>query len=243
MQKLLDETELLEWVKRRLGFPLLKVPLTPEHLGDALAASKHWFAAKKGIDKDITMYLASGQVEYIMPNDCDAVIDVSFESSQLDVSLVLQPNVIGDEQVPYNVCAPPAAGAGGLYSTFVQSLQYVKMAKSIMGADRKWLYFPYKKILLLLPPVTGMAIIEYKSNVIQSIDQLPERDHDLIKRYSLAWAKRDLGAIYSRYASWPSAQGQSVLNGPQLTAEADKEFTILEEEIGLSAMPLPFLIG
>lgn len=221
----------------------MKVPLSPEKLNDAIAEAKHWFVAKKGVEKDIAIDLYAGQVEYDMPADCDAVIDVSFQVSPLDISLIFSPNIIADERIPYSVFAAPSSA--GLYSSFVQSLQYVETAKRILGAENNWIYYPYKKKLIVLPNPKGggKAVVEYKSSSFGAIEQLPERDHDLIRRFSLAWAKRDLGNIYSRYLSWPTAQGQTQLNGPQLISDAEKEFKVLEEEIINSAMPMPLLLG
>jgi len=227
------------WILRRLGSPIAKVCLDELHIEDAVHEAKRWFAAKKGVERDLTLDLYSGQVEYLMPEDCDAVIDVSFQVSPLDISLIFAPHIIADEKVPYNAFAAPSSA--GLYSSLVQSLQYVDMAKRIINSERNWMYFPYKNILLLLPNPKGggKAYVEYKSTC-NTIEQLPERDHDLVKRYALAYAKEDLGNIYSKYSSWPTAQGQVQLNGPALLAQAEKEMAKLEEEIYGSAMPMPF---
>lgn len=243
MSALMNETELIEWVKRRLGAPILKLPLTDENYTDAITSAKHWFVAKKGIERDVTIDLYAGQVEYSVPDDCDAVIDVSFQVSPLDISLIFAPNVVSDERIPYSVFAAPQSE--GMYSTFVQSLQYVETAKRILGAENNWLYFPYKKKLYIFPNPKwgGKAFIEYKSSAVTDITQLPERDHDLIKRYTLASAKKDLATMFSRYASMPTAQGQTQLNGPQLMKEAEEELATLKEEITNSALPMPFLVG
>jgi hypothetical protein len=205
----MTEQELKKWILRRLGSPIAKVCLDELHLEDAVDDAKRWFAAKKGVDRDITLDLFSGKVEYVMPEDCDAVLDVSFQVSPLDISLIFAPHIIADEKVPYNAFAAPSSA--GLYSSLVQSLQYVDMAKRIINSE-----------------------------TCNTIEQLPERDHDLLKRYALAYAKMDLGNIYSKYSSWPTAQGQVQLNGPALISQAEAAFEKLEEEIYNSAMPMPF---
>lgn len=209
--------------------------------------AKRWFVAKKGVEKKLRLTLTTGTTSYNMPDDCDAVYDVAVQDSQLDISLIFSPNLLADEKVPYSVFAPPSSAAGGLYSSFVQALQYTAMAKRIIGAEVNWQFFPYEtpKSLLILPNPSGTitALVQYKSSNIGAIDQLPERDHDLIKRFALAWAKRDLGEVYSRYSTWPGAQGPVQVNGPQLLAEARLEFDTLEKELSGSAMPIPILIG
>jgi len=238
-ERLMSEAELKEWILRRLGSPVARVCLDELQLDDAVDEAKRWFAAKKGVDRDITIDLYAGQVEYTMPDDCDAVIDVSFQVSPLDISLIFAPHIIADEKIPYNAFAAPSSV--GLYSSFTQALQYVEMAKRTLNAERNWFYYPYKKILVTLPDPKGggKAFVEYKSTC-NNIEQLPERDHDLVKRYALALAKQDLGMIYSKYSVWPTAQGQVQLNGDQLLQQAEKERERLEDEIYESAKPMPF---
>lgn len=238
--RLMTEQELKKWILRRLGSPVTKVCLDALQVDDAVEEAVRWFAAKKGVDRDLTLDLYAGTVEYKMPDDCDAVIDVAFQVSPLDISLIFAPyNIAQDEKVPYSVFT--AGATGGLYSSLLQSTQYVEMAKRMINAERNWIYFPHKKILLLLPDPKGggKVFIEYKSTCA-TLEQLPERDHQLVRRYALAWAKMDLGQIYSKYSSWPTAQGQVQLNGAQLIQQAEKEMEKLEDEIYESAKPMAF---
>jgi hypothetical protein len=236
----MTEPELKSWILRRLGSPVTKVCLDALQLDDAVEEAIRWFAAKKGVDKDVTIDLFAGQVEYRMPDDCDMVLDVAFQVSPLDISLIFAPyNVAQDSKVPYS--AFTAGSSGGLYSSLLQSLQYVEMAKRMINAERNWLYFQHKNILLLLPDPKGggKVFIEYKS-CDSTLEQLPERDHQLVRRYALAWAKQDLGMIYSKYSTWPTAQGNVSLNGDTLMAQARAEMDKLEEEIYESAKPMAF---
>lgn len=238
--RLMTEPELKKWILRRLGSPVTRVCLDALQVDDAVEEAMRWFAAQKGVDRDMTIDLFAGQVEYQMPDDCDAVLDVAFQVSPLDISLIFAPyNIAQDEKVPYSVFT--AGATGGLYSSLLQSIQYVEMAKRMINAERNWLYFPYKKILLLLPDPKGggKAFIEYKSTCL-TLEQLPERDHQMVRRYALAWAKRDLGMIYSKYSSWPTAQGQVQLNGESLINQAKEEMAKLEDEIYESAKPMAF---
>ena len=242
--QLLTEEELVPWIKRRLGAPVLKVILSDEHLEDAVHEAKAWYSAKKGVDKTANISLVGGQVEYPMPDDCDAVYDVAFSVSALDISLIFAPHIFADEKIPYNTFAAP--GSAGLYSSLVQALQYVETAKRILNAEENFFYFPHKNTIFLLPDnragAPGTALVEYKS-ACSSIHQLPLRDHEMLRMYAWAWAQRDLGTILSRYSTMPTAQGQVSLNGPELLAAAEKMFESLEEELANSAFPMPFISG
>ncbi len=242
--QLLTEDELAPWIRRRLGAPVLKIVLTEEHLHDAISEAKRWFAAKKGVDKTANISLVGGQVEYPMPDDCDAVFDVAFSVSAMDISLIFAPHIFADEKIPYNTFAAPSSV--GLYSSLVQALQYVETAKRILNAEENFFYFPHKNTIFLLPDnragAPGTALVEYKSSNT-TLQNLPERDHDLVKRFAHAWAMRDLGMILSRYDSMPTAQGTVRLNGPELLSMSEKMFEKLDQELADSAFPMPFLTG
>jgi len=236
---LMNEVQLKQWITRRLGAPVTKVCLDESQLDDSVNEALRWFAAKKGVDKRLTIDLFAGQVEYQMPDEVDMVIDVSFQVSPLDISLIFAPHIIADEKIPYNAFAAPSSA--GLYSSLVQALQYVETSKRILNAERNWQYLPHEKILIALPNPKGggKALIEYKSSC-SVLEDLPERDHDLVKRYALALAKYDLGMILTKYSQWPTAQGPVTMNGAALIQQAQDEKNSLEDEIYGSAMPMPF---
>lgn len=240
---LMKESEIKAWIQRRLGAPLLKVPLSDEQFADAIHEAKRWFAARKGVERNFVLQTIAGQTTYDMPDDCDQIIDVSFTDYRGDIMAPFSPFVFGEAgAIPYGPLGAPSSG--GLYSSFVQSMQYTEMARRIIGSDPSYIYFQYEKKLMLLPAnrCGGGVFIEYKST-INTIEQLPERDHDLIRRFALAYAMRDLGQMLSRYPSMPGAEGQTSLNGPQLLAQAEKEFDKLDEEAAASSMPMPWVTG
>lgn len=237
----MTEAELKKWIERRLGAPVLCPELTPEHLEDAVHEARHWFNVRKGIEKTLVLELINGQSEYDLPTDCDAVIDCSVQVHPLDLSLVFAPSIIADEKIPYDLFA--ASQSSGLYSSFVQTMQYNEMAKRVIGADFNWIPMPGKKIIFSPNPRNNLkVVVEYKG-LIESIELLNERDHDFVKRYALAFAKKDIGRIRSKYDSMPSAQGRVSLDGRELLEEARMEMDRLNEEIALTALPIPIITG
>lgn len=238
--QLLDEDQLKDWVLRKLGAPMIKVELTKEHLCDAIEDAKRWFVAKKGVTKLLNLPIQDGQTEYCLPNDVDTVTDVIFAVPPFDISLVFSPFILQDDKVPYDVFAAPSSA--GLYSSFTQTLQYVEQAKRILGAEADWRQDGRALSIFPLPKNATSIIVEYKCNTF-AVDQLNERDHDLVKRYALAVATKQVARIRSKYESYPSAQGTVNLDGRELIEEAREMFERLEEEIADSAMPMFFITG
>ena len=236
----MDDAQVKEWILRQMGAPFLKVEVTQEHMCDAVETAVRWFVAKKGLTKVMVLPVQDGVVEYTLPDDVDTVTDVIFAVAPFDFSLIFNPFGLIDDQVPYDVFAAP--GSAGLYSTLTQVRQYTEMAKRVLGAEPDWNQYNRKLNIFPLPKHTTNVLVEYKTNTFD-IQQLNERDHDLVKRYALAWTKKIVGRIRSKYDSFPSAQGTANLDGLTLLDEAREEIEKLEEEIFDSAMPMHFIAG
>jgi hypothetical protein len=241
VSQLMNEEKLKLWILRRLGSPLVKIELTPEHLDDAIDSAKRWFADRKGVQKLMNIPLISGTPDYQLADDVDTVLDVVFPENNADLTLIFSPYLLIDEKVPYDVFAAP--NSAGLYSTFTQTLQYVEMAKRVLSADSEWHQEGRTLYLSPVPRYTGQLIIFYKSHQF-TVEQLSERDHNYVKLYSLAWAKQDLGRVRSKYPDgFPAAEGLRQLDGEKLLAEAEKDMEKLDKSIVDTAMPMPVLRG
>lgn len=236
----MDDAQVKEWILRQMGAPFLKVEVTKEHMCDAIETAVRWFTAKKGMTKVIVLPVQDGVTDYCLPDDVDTVLDVVFTVAPFDFSLIFNPFGLVDETVPYDVFAAP--GSAGLYSTLTQIKQYTEMAKRVLGAEPDWNQYNRTLNIFPLPKHTANVLVEYKTNTFD-IQQLSERDHDLVKRYALAWVKKIVGRVRSKYDSFPSAQGTANLDGREMLDEAREEIEKLEEEIADSAMPMHFITG
>jgi hypothetical protein len=239
----MDAEQLEKWILRRLGAPLTKVELTHCHIADNIEDARRWLSAKKGVRKQGILTINSGQVEYNLDSlnpEIDTVLDVAFPSHPFDLSLIFAPFTLIDDKVPYDVFAAPSSA--GVYSTFTQTIQYTEMAKRVLSAEQDWRQEGRLLYLFPVPDYQSHAIIWFKSSKVV-IEQLTERDHDLLKRYALALAYRDLGMVRSKYDSYPTAQGTVMLNGDRLLDMSNEMLEKLNEEIADSGMPMPFLVG
>lgn len=237
---LMTEAELKDWILRRLGAPFLKVELTQGHLDDIVEESLRWFSAKKGLVKLSLLTTQAGVTEYDLPHDADMILNVNFSLSPLDIAMVYEPYLLEGDSLPFDVFASPESG--GLYSSLVQSLQYIETAKRVLGGEPEWRQIGRKLRIWPAPKQGSSVMLEYKSNHI-TLQDLSERDHDLIKRFALAQAKEDVARVRSKYDSYPTAQGSVSLDGDRLFDEAQREKEKLEEEIFDSAMPMAFITG
>jgi len=241
-RNLMTEDQLKRWVLRQLGEPRVRVELHPANLADIIEDAKEWFIAHKGAMRKARISLTSGQVEYDVPEDCDAVIDVAMPGNPTDISLVFAPWLLEDEAVPYDVFAAPESA--GLYSSYAQAVQYSETAMRVISADFNWQWDPVTRKVLILPQPTTSYDMEllYRSTSL-TFEQLDYFDFQLIKRKCLAEAKVLLGGIRRKYPSFPGAQGERQLDGAELRQEGREELEKLDEDIMRSNFPLPFITG
>jgi hypothetical protein len=238
--QLMDRDALGQWLLRKLGAPVWCVELTQDMIEDAIDDAIRWFAAKKGAFRWSWFDVLNGQVAYPLPSEVDLVIDLAFESPQSDISLIFSPFLMLDEKVPYDVFAAPQSM--GIYSSYVQTLQYIETAKRVLGAELDWEQRDRCLYVSPTPRQNFKAIYEYKTSVF-NINQLPERDHVLIKQYALAQAMITLGLIRSKFGGFPGAQGDQSLNGDRLIDMGNERIEKLDEEIMLSGYPMGFCTG
>lgn len=247
---LMNEEALMDWILEMLGGDFVKVELYDESLRSAIESARRWFAAKKGVQQSFTIDVMSDQSVYDLPDGIDTVQDIFFAASQLDIGQgfysQLWDNASFGYLAPYgfgNYGTGLAPESGGLYSSIVQTVQYIEMAKRILNVEADWRQEGRKLYVWPIPKNASKITLIGKSSSIV-IEQLSERDHDLLKRWALADAKYRVGRVRSKYLSgFPTAQGHEQLDGEALLAEAKEEKEALDEEIGQSGMPMMILTG
>lgn len=240
--QLLTEAGIETWILERLGAPLVVVELTQGQLAHAVESAKRWFAAKKGVAIERDLALVPNQQHYTLPEDVDQVMDLALPESALDLSLTLAPGYfLPDQSIPYHALAAPQSG--GLYSSYTQSLQYIETAKRVLGIELDWSYDSTTRKLSIFPTPKGGGTARYtfKSRFF-TVEQLRERDHDLVKRYALTVAKEILGRVRGKREVL-GATGPVTLDGKDLLDESKAEREELDEEISQSGFPIGFFTG
>jgi hypothetical protein len=244
---LMDEKAVQQWILRKLGAPLLRVELVQDDLDDAVEEARRWFSAKKGFKKVGTMGIVAGQVEYPLDEGIDTILDVTPTNNEVDVARFIDPMQLVDGLIPASIFGAGLGGAGGyassggMLSSYAQTVQYLHQARTILGAEFEW--EQRERSLLVFPARTnGSMIIHYKAATF-TVEQLNERDHDLVKRYSLAVAREKLGTVRTKFAQTPGAQDAVTVDGPEQLEKAEREKEALTEEISQSGFPMGFLHG
>lgn len=243
-RQLMTEDQLQEWILRKFGAPLVVVELTKEHLEDAIEESKRWFAAKKGVARRELINIPSGTNSFNLPDYVDKVLDVV----AADSSDVFYP---GGDPIWFGLTANGWLPYGdvegscpiGPYASFTQTVQRIDIGKKVYSSDADWRQ--EGRVLYVYPAggTRGNYFYYFKHNS-WTVDQLDERDHDLVKRFALATAKVTLARVRGKYPNgMPTAQGSAGLDADTLLNESATEMEKLMEEIAASAYPMGFMVG
>lgn len=261
-RELMNEEQLVPWVLRYLGAPFLKVELTADTINDAIQDAKRWYTAKKGFQRIIFFDVVQGESEYTLPPDVEVVIDVAFASGGLNNATSIASGGFGPgygttdlfgglvytgsgiQLTAYSVTGGSDGSGMGPLSQMTLALQNLEMFSRVFSAELDWRQDG--RVLRLFPVrgyPTGKIFIQYVSNML-TIEQLSERDHEILKRYVMVGCKKRLGRIRSKYpGGFGTAQGNQDLDGSTLLDEARSEEEALNEEIGESGFPMAFMVS
>lgn len=216
-----NEVEVIEYVKRRLGFAGVDVELDNEQLSDCIADAKRWFLSNWGIIRQRFIFVDANKSEIEMSEDVAEVVNVYEERIRFpgigidfrDFPFYYQYIFRADSGVAFSYPA-------GLYGGLVMQIQWIDQLKRIFSSDLTFEYNPITRILRILPPrIEGKTVlVEYKSKVME-IRELFGEALDVFLRYTLAVAKERLGRIRSKYSDIPFATGTTTLDGTKLLEE------------------------
>lgn len=235
-RQLMSDEEMQTWILKSFGAPIVDVELTCEHLGLAIEDAKRWLVAKKGVCRVLEVNVSESTSEITLPDDVERVVDVIFEGCGY-IPFGTDP-MFGYQYIDIDWFGGYSGETLGTVSTYHQLEQYSNTARNVFGTDYDW--NQVGRTLHLFPSEfpAGRVRIEYTTSDF-TIEQLPERDHDLLKRYALARAKGILGRILRKYTSGiPSAQGTTTLDGADLVSESKEEISSLNEEIIQAGYPM-----
>lgn len=241
---LLDREALKDWIAKRLGEPVQKVELSEDHYNDAIDAAYQWYLVRKGVTVTSSLSIVAGQTEYTLPSDVNAISDVALPAdSGTPLAYLYEPySWFLPEQQAFPVGRAWHSPTSLPYSNILQLQQYGEMARRASSNDPTWYQVGNKLIVSPPPLVGGTAKIEYTTKNF-TIEQIPVRDHEMLKKYALAFAMMDLGMIRTKYDSYPTAQGTVQLNGQLLIDRAQGMMDALDVEIKQSSAPFAILVG
>ena len=232
------DTQIKDWMARRLGRGVIKVELTDDQFDDALNDAKEWWQTWVGQCKSVLLTL-SGTTEYseaLIASDIDSVVDVVFESTTQSFS-----DLFSWADVEINPYTWVYGGGEGGYSTLVQYMQYREMARQIGSGDKDWDWDRPTRTLVITPmPDAGARVLVTYVSTTMTTDYLTNYETRIFRNYALSQAMKILAMIRMKYAEKPSATGGFGMDGDALWANAEAIEGDMEEKARQLQHPVGF---
>ena len=232
------ESDVKEWICRRLGKPVINVELTNDQLDDAVMLAKEYWQMWVGQCKAVQMTL-TGTTEYSEADmgvtDLDYVTEVVFAYSSSSLT-----DFFAWADVELNPFQYVFSGEGG-YGALVQYMQYREMGKRIVSADRDWDWNKAKRRLIITPRETTTPLVEifYVSRDIE-LSYLTTYEWRMFREYALSQAMKTLAHIRMKFADKPSTTGGFTMDGDSLYANAEGMEQQVEEKMRSLQTPVSF---
>ena len=232
------ESDVKEWICRRLGAPVINVELTNDQLDDAVMLAKEYWQMWVGQCKVVQMNL-SDSTEYSEADmgvtDLDYVVEVVFSS---DHGNLIDYYAWADVEI--NPFQHVFSGEGG-YGALVQYMQYREMGKRIVSADRDWDWNKAKRRLIIAPKNVNSTMVEifYISTTVE-LSYLTSYEWRIFREYALSQAMKTLAHIRMKFADKPSTTGSFTMDGDSLYANAEGIEQQVEEKMRSLQSPVGF---
>jgi hypothetical protein len=247
----MKKSELAEKIKRRLGYPLVKIELEAEQIDDAIDDARQkfmrWAVGQATQETYCLMMLSAGQYEYEMPSSCKEVIGYSTRTTGGINTLFTVDNYL------FNM---------GMYDIFTlnesgYTLVSYHIARDFLDTMKKYSvdqwnfkYHPYTNILEINPtPASGNSLSWTDANgtaygpydspgfMLIRYFAVEGDDEDIytkswVRDYATALCKVMLGRVRSKFESFASIGNTGIsLDGSNLISEGKEEIEALSESV------------
>jgi len=248
----MTKKELINWVRRKLGEPMVRVELHNSQIEDCMAMSRdeymRWAVGGATNEVTFTIELSAGVSEYELPSGVTEVVKVrDYDSSMHGIN-----TLFSAENYLYNQGVLSFLDNIGNYSMvdYHLALEFIDLLDRYFPSYYTTRYNKANNILSVRPTPeidssVGYLIID--SFMMAGTDQnttgpIPEEvynamwDVSWVQKYTLACSKEILGLIRRKFENFTSIGNEGIsLDGGDLISEGKEEKEKLEEEIKLDS--------
>lgn len=249
----ITKTELVEKIKRRLGYPMVKVELDDSQIYDNIDYARSnfikWAVGNATVEKYITLLLIGDQTLYDLPTNTVEVVDYDIKTTGSIHTLFTIENYLYQMGM-YDQLLMRGGGEGYTLVSYHIAREFLDTIKRYVVDAYNYTYHKYTNQLEINPPppssgsTTVVSGGEYVSNspgyVLLRTYVIDGDDEDFygniwVHDYALALCKISLGRVRSKFASF-SAVGSNVglaLDGDTLIQEGQTDIEKLDERLRL----------
>jgi len=229
-EKILLRQEVIDWMKQKLGFPLVVVELNDAHLNNAVDQALEIYNRYIPLEKWAALTTVPSLQKYPLPEGPGrGVVDVQFIRAE-GVPLISDP-LFGREY---------PRGQQLDFNQYVLGISFFDTLLRVTSQEAEWDWDENEPSFLFIQTKAQSYKISYRYLLDRRIEQVLPSNHDWFRRMSLAQAKTILGRVRAKYAAIPAASAGSVqLDGNKILDEAEKEVLSLEQDVQRFMRPVP----
>lgn len=241
----LDYSPIYNYVRSRLGAPIVPVELTDEQLGNLLAETITEYNRWRNYKEDLLyMNIPPGDNGgYTIPpvvGDPNNIVDVVFRPMMPFGYYQADADMASNLFMQYLFQKFGRPGQVGFLSDYWLALSTEKDMNLILGTEPRWEIIGDQLFITPVPTTSVQIGIKYRAAL--TINEI--LSDNLVKRYMLALAKILLGNIRSTFGnSIPGGTENIQLNGTDLVRQGEQELEKAEDQLIKQAEPQVLLIG
>ena len=245
----IKKSDLVERIKRNLGYPLVKIELDAAQINDAIDYTRarfiRWAAGQATQEYYFTLMLSAGVTMYDLPGRVVEVLGYNIASTGSIHTLFTIDNYLYNQGM-YDMMFMRGGGSGYTLISYHIARDFLDTVRRYTVDAYNFKYHRYTNQLEIQPPppsggtvyVTGAGYSSPGYVLVRSY-QIEGLDTDIyetmwVQDYATAYCKRTLGRIRSKFANF-SGIGQTgiSLDGDALISEATAEMEKLDEQLRL----------
>ena len=247
----MTKRELINWIRRSLGEPMVKVELHDSQIEDCILQGRYeyvkWAVGNATEEVVFTVALSAGIDTYEMPSGVTEIVKVKeFDTSAQGIN-----TLFSVQNYLYNQGVLSFLDNVGSYSMieYHMALEFIDLLDRYMPNYYTTRYDRISNTLRLRPTPeldninVGYLIIHsymIRGTTEETFGPITDSvynslwESNWLREYSLAKAKKRLGLIRRKFANFSSIGNEGIsLDGDSLVSEADQELERLEEKLKL----------
>lgn len=245
----MKKSDLVELIKRNLGYPLVKVELDEAQIADAIDYTRNryirWAVGQATQEYYFTLMLSAGVTMYDMPGRVTEVLGYDTRTTGSIHTLFTVENYMYNQGM-YDMMFMRGGGSGYTLVSYHIARDFLDTVKRYVVDAYNFKYHRYTNQLEIQPEPPSGGTVYYAGAGYSSPGWILVRsymiegtDGDLYSNmwvydYATAYCKRTLGRIRSKFANFSSiGQTGIALDGDALISEATAEMEKLDEQLRL----------
>jgi hypothetical protein len=242
------KSDLIERIKRRLGYPTVKVELDVATIADHIDYARQrwikWAVGNATQEFYFTVMLSAGQTMYPCPSNTTEIIGYSSETAGTIHTLFTMENYLYNQGM-YDQLLMRGASSGYTLISYHIARDFLDTVKRYVVDAYSYIYHPYTNMIEIQPPPPSGGSIQMDDQLIYNTPgfilirgyKAEGTEDDVyssmwIVDFATAMCKLTLGRIRAKFASFTSIGNTGLaLDGDQLISEGTADIEKLEEQL------------